>query len=233
MGRANKKIAEWADVVCLGMPGTAAGNREVFTGNPIRQEMTQGKREEGLRLTGFLGNRPILLVIGGSQGAETINRIVIDLLPHLLRYCDVAHVTGTGKSAAKAQPGYWSAAILHEEYPHLFAAAALALSRSGAGSIGDLAGNGIPTLLVPLEDVAQNHQTANALAAVKSGGCLLLPQRELKETLISTVQNLVTDEAKRKEMGRNFRTLWNPHAAEDIAKILLQAGSGNGGAKNS
>lgn len=224
-GRANRLIAHFAKTVCLSFPHTrfAADNSKfILTGNPVRPEMTRGDRAKALALTGFSGTRPVLLVIGGSQGAEALNRIVIGLLPSLLHYCDVAHVTGRGKSAAPSQPSYWSAPFVGEDYPHLFALASLALSRSGANAVAELAACAVPSLFVPLEGVAQDHQRANAQAACTNGGCILLEQRALQASLIPTVQSLLADSALLKKMSAKMQTLARPDAAETIAKAILE-----------
>src|SRR5205085_2267059 len=93
----NKIVSRWATQVCLGFPSM----------NPIRKEVTQGNHAEGLRITGFSGTRPILLVTGGSQGAAVFNEAVARHIEELTPFCDVAHITGNGKTGAPAQSHYW------------------------------------------------------------------------------------------------------------------------------
>lgn len=226
MGRASRFLANWSQVVCLGFHGSQLASQRakfVVTGNPVRPDMLSGKREEGLRMTGFSGTRPILLVTGGSQGAESINRTIVSLLPSLLPLCDVAHITGKGKTAAPPQPGYWSAPLLHETYPHLFAIATLALSRGGANSINELSACGIPAILVPLEGLAQDHQTANALVAAKSGGFVVLRQDDLERELLQTMQRLLREPETLKAMSQQAKTFHKQDAELTIARLLIAA----------
>jgi UDP-N-acetylglucosamine--N-acetylmuramyl-(pentapeptide) pyrophosphoryl-undecaprenol N-acetylglucosamine transferase len=259
MGRANRMIARWADVVCLGMPsdfssiprplppseeretigqtitnntspsssgGGARGggntNKNIFTGNPVRADIMEGDRGEAIRITGFSRQRPVLLVIGGSQGSQTFNRIVAGTLDELLRICDVIHLTGPRNPATARRAGYWSAPFATDELKHLYALADLALSRGSANVTTELAANGIPALLVPLEGVAQDHQRANAVIAVQSGGCMLLAERETERTFLPAVRELLGNKEKLREMGTKMRTMWNPHAARDIARQVMQ-----------
>lgn len=236
MGRANGFAARWADVVCEGFPSgqrleaggsfsfepPATGHRKIFTGNPIRPGVTQGSRAEGLKLTGLTGTKPVLLVLGGSQGAEALNLAVRTHIDSLLKIVDIVHLTGKGKSGAGKRDGYWSTEFAHEVLPHLYAIASLALSRAGAGSIGELAANGIPTMLVPIRGLANDHQVRNAEIAVAHGGCMLLEQSDLNAQLERIVVELTTNERTLTEMSTKIRTFQQPDASRRIAEILAQ-----------
>ncbi|NOS67275.1 MAG: UDP-N-acetylglucosamine--N-acetylmuramyl-(pentapeptide) pyrophosphoryl-undecaprenol N-acetylglucosamine transferase [Candidatus Peribacteraceae bacterium] len=220
-GRATRMISRWAKVVCHGFPSSFA-DKERFTGNPVRHEISQGSRDRGLQLTGFTGNRPILLVLGGSQGATTINEFVAKNIDALLACADVIHITGEGKQGAlTSRPEYWTRPFVHEDLSHLYAIASMALSRAGAGSIGELAANGIPAILVPLEGVAHDHQVKNAEAAVASGGCILTKQTKLDTEMMGNVRKLAEHSDIRSEMSANMRRLHTSDADVAIAKILL------------
>ncbi len=223
-GRATRIAARFTKVVCTGFPHAAGlrGIRTVHTGNPVRPEISQGKREEGLRITGLKGDRPILLVCGGSQGSQTLNECIITHERNLLSLCDVIHLTGKGKKGAQAQEGYWSAPFAQEELPHLYASCDLALSRSGAGAIAELAENGIPTILVPLRGLAQDHQEKNAQEASKGGGCVLLEQEDLSSSLLPLIHQLLQERTTLETMSRKFHALFLPNAAKRIAKIVMQ-----------
>jgi UDP-N-acetylglucosamine--N-acetylmuramyl-(pentapeptide) pyrophosphoryl-undecaprenol N-acetylglucosamine transferase len=236
MGRANRMMARMAGRVCLGFqpsPPTllsrerargnvAAQKGIVVTGNPVRMEVTEGSRTEGLKITGFSGERPVLLVYGGSQGAEAINRIVIDHLDALLAHADIVHLTGKGKSAGPQKKGYWHAEFAGAELPHLYAIATLAVSRAGAGSIGELAANGIPSVLIPLRGLAQDHQEFNAVRAAETGGCVRLEQTDAPQQIAPLITRLLTDRAGLAGMAAQMRTLHRPEAARHIAEILRE-----------
>lgn len=236
MGRANSFAARWADVVCEGFPlgqrpeaggstlkkPLAASHQNIFTGNPIRPDITSGDRAEGLRISGLSGKKPILLVLGGSQGAEALNNAVRAHIDSLLKVVEIVHLTGKGKSGAGKHEGYWSTEFAHEELPHLYAMSSLALSRAGAGSIGELAANGIPTILVPIRGLANDHQVRNAEIAAVNGGCLMLEQSDLDAQLEKRVTELATNERGLTEMSTKIRTFQQPDASRRIAEILAQ-----------
>ncbi len=225
-GYANRIVRFFASRVCVGFPISLIPYFPIsppphLTGNPVRTEITQGSREQGLYITGLKGNRPILLIMGGSQGALEINRIVASLLDELLLRCDVIHITGRGKSAVSSmRTGYFQTEFADGFLPHLYACADAALSRAGAGSIAELAACGIPAILVPLRGVGHDHQYNNAVAAGKTGGYLHVEQRDLSSSLVPTVHNLITNSARRKTMKEHMRHMWNQDAALQIAKII-------------
>jgi len=222
-GWANWLVGRWAAAVCLGFPGSLRGKRTVFTGNPIRPVIVAGSRQRGVAITGLSRMRPVLLVMGGSQGAMALNRAVAGHLTQLLEHCDVIHITGEGKSTVlQNPPGYWQCTFAGEELPHLYAAADLALSRAGASAIAELAATGLPAILVPLEGVAHDHQRRNAEAAVASGGCILLEQGRLSASLVPTVRHLIEATDSRRMMGTAIRTLYRPQAARQIAEVIAR-----------
>jgi len=227
-GYANKLVSRWAEVVCFGFEPKENSKFEIrnskFTGNPVRNEVEQGRREDGLKITGFTGDRPILIVMGGSQGAQALNEAVIQNLDELLKLCDIIHLTGEGKMSTENCEGYWSQEFAHEELPHLYAIATLALSRAGAGSIAELAANSISTILVPLEGAAHNHQLKNAEVVSKSEGFTLLRQKELNTKLVDKIQNLIASESPDKRTGacppKLERRREQANASGQIAEIL-------------
>lgn len=239
-GRANRLVARWARVVCLGFRETAANYERgatnsstlkaqslklIFTGNPVRQSIGGGVREEGFHLTGLSGKKPVMIVFGGSQGAAALNNAVRNRLDDLLEVAEIIHLTGKGKEGEpRLVPGYWSTPFAHADLKHLYAAADFALSRAGAGGISELACLGIPALLVPLRGVAQDHQLANAEAAERGGGCRLLPQEALRTSLLPAVRALAQDARLRASMSESIRTLCVPDAAQRIARLVLAQG---------
>lgn len=220
-GRANTFIARFADAVCLGFPGSEVKSPKTrVTGNPVRSDVTSGSRDDGLGITGLAGVRPILLVLGGSQGALAINEAIAEHLDELLRICDIIHITGEGKKTVRrSREGYWQTTFAYEELPHLYALADLAVSRAGANTIADLAANGIPAILIPLRGVAHDHQEANALCAVQSGGCRLLEQKKMNGELVPMVHALL-EPKEQARMSHAIRSLHVPDATRQIAELI-------------
>jgi UDP-N-acetylglucosamine--N-acetylmuramyl-(pentapeptide) pyrophosphoryl-undecaprenol N-acetylglucosamine transferase len=228
MGKANRLITRWAMTICLGFPqensrsSQLIAHSSIVTGNPIRPHITDGSRAEGLRLTGLSGTRPILLVIGGSQGAQALNDAVTTQIDALMKFVDIVHLTGRGKTTSIKRGGYWQTEFAQEELPHLYAIADIALSRAGAGSIGELAANNIATVLVPIEGLANNHQFLNAIAAQENGGCILLLQAHLTPGLSEVIGDLIKNPKRREEISQSMGSLYHPDAAGRIAKILVE-----------
>ena len=224
-GHANRIVARWAMQICTGFP-----SRHNHTGNPLRTGVTDGSKEEGLRITGFDGTKPVLLVMGGSQGAKAINEIVFEQLDDLLLRCDIIHVTGRGKYNAQLPNTnhYYQTEFVNEELAHFYAATDLAISRAGAGSLAELSANAIASIVIPLRGVGHDHQYNNAKIAAQYG-CTHLEQSDLSKKLLPTVHALIADAKLRGEMGQKFATLNKSDAALQIAKIIAQTLDSCGG----
>ena len=230
MGLATRCTAWWARTITTGFPPENYPNmfrsRMTQTGNPVRPEIMQGSREEGLRITGFSGKKPILLVIGGSQGAQAINEIVASLLPELTQLCDIIHITGPGKPLAPSPqppaPRYWSTEYAHGELPHLYATATIALSRAGAGVLSELAANGIASVVVPLRGLAQDHQWHNVHFFAQRDACILLEQEYLARQLVAEIQGIINHPDTCTELREKILSLHSPDAARHIAEIVLK-----------
>ena len=183
-GLANRVSALFAKQVATTFPECTAaiGKKGVCTGTPMREELFSGSRENGLALAGFDGKKPVLLVMGGSQGAQKINDTLREALPLILPQMDVLHLCGKGKldEAYTGTPGYFQAEYLDLELPHALAAADLVLSRAGATAIGEFLALKKPMLLVPWpKGPSRGDQVKNADNYVSRGLALVLPQADL------------------------------------------------------
>jgi len=233
-GHANKIVGKWATYICTGFPNHESRiTNHHFTGNPLRKDITKGSKEEALNIVGFDGTKPILLVIGGSQGSKAINEAISNQLEDLLLRCDIIHITGRGKSQlstlnSQLSSHYFQTEFAFTELPHFYAAADLAISRAGAGSIAELAANSIPSIFIPLRGVGHDHQYKNAQVAAENG-CIHLEQSDLTKKLLRTVHSLIEDSAKRNSMSEIFHDLCKPDAALQIAKIIAQTLDSCGG----
>ena len=193
------------------LASTRITNHDV--GYPIRKAVTHGSRERGLRETGLSGSRPILLVMGGSQGAKVFNDIVIKKLDEILETFDVIHITGKDKrisvetrDLASLQKRYFQTEFSSELLPDFYACADVALSRSGTGSVAELAANGIPAVFVPLH-IAQRRN------AERSQG-ILLEESALDKKLIPTLKKVSQQKKTAHELDSK--------AARLIAEIIVQ-----------
>jgi len=195
-GLANRISAKFARKVAATFPECAAalGKKGVYTGTPMRAALFSGSREKGLSLAGFAGDKPVLLMMGGSQGAQSVNGALRAALPALLPEMDVLHLCGRGKlePSLAGTPGYFQAEYLDEELPHVLAAADIVLSRAGATAIGEFLALCKPMLLVPYpKGASRGDQILNARNFAARGLARVLPQEELTpETLASALRAL-------------------------------------------
>lgn len=224
MGKANRLVAKWATKICTGftMQHSANDRRTITTGNPVRPGIADGSKEKGSSITGLRGNKPVLLVMGGSQGAQALNDAVTDAIDDLLEGVQIVHLTGRGKKTPIQREGYWQTEFAQDELPHLYALADLALSRAGAGSIGELAACGIPMILVPIEGLANDHQVYNAKRAQENDACIILLQKDLPQKLAATVSDLIGNTHRIAEIGTHASALHVPDAAGRIGQILAE-----------
>src|SRR3989338_2370689 len=232
MGKANRLLVRRASHLCIGTPQKEIANDALLskiglpvtaTGNPVREEMLRGSLDGGRRVTGFSGKRPVLLVIGGGQGAAALNTAVRKNLEQLILFCDVLHLTGRGKlDPKKTHARYWQRDVLYEEMEHLYAFADVVVSRAGAGAIAELSALGKATILVPLPDLAHSHQEENAHFLQVAQAAIVIPHDLLQKKLTETVKRLMEDPEERSTLGARLRALAMPDAAMRIANVLLE-----------
>lgn len=194
-GLANKISIPSATKVCCNFPETIKylpPEKSVLTGSPIRQELFDGSREEGLSICGFTDDKPVLLVMGGSLGAVAINRSLRENLDALLAQFHIIHLCGKGNLDEQLVDvgGYKQFEYAKEELTHLFAAADLIISRAGANAICELLALQKPNILIPLPATqSRGDQLLNASSFEKSGYSYVLQEEELtSDTLLKAVQ---------------------------------------------
>ncbi len=208
-GLANKLSIPAATKICCNFPETIKylpPDKSVLTGSPIRQELFQGSKEEGLKLCGFEESKPVLLVMGGSLGAVAINQSLRENLTALLEQFQIIHLCGNGNldTSLEDVQGYKQFEYAKEELTHLFAAADLIVSRAGANAICEFLALKKPNILIPLPaSQSRGDQLLNASSFEKSGYSYVLQEEELtRDSLLKAVQ-YVYDE--REEYSRNMR----------------------------
>lgn len=183
-----------------------AGKKGALSSTPLTEEMTMGKRADGLRLCGFKGNRPILLCLGGSLGALALNNALKSALPLLTKKFDVFAVTGRGK-----QIDYQSTAFNQIEFTHslahLYAAADIAFSRAGSNTLGELSYYKVPMLLTPLVNSSRGEQLKNAEHYKKIGVARILPEKEISSSrLVSELITLIDNSESIKKRFPDYQT---------------------------
>ncbi len=207
-GLANRIASRFSDTVCVTFEDTLRAVRHskgVFTGTPIRPELYGGERERALRFTGLAGKKPVLLVMGGSQGAAALNGLVAAALPALLARFDIVHLCGKGKRCeAGKQPGYVEYEFIDKELPDLFALADIVLSRAGANAVFEFLALAKPALLVPLPlSASRGDQIQNAAYMEKKGYAMTLEQETATpQTLVAALDTLYRE---RTRLAENMR----------------------------
>lgn len=241
-GRTNRLASRWAARICVWFAETAKAfppEKTVVTGMPIRADIISPRSPfEARRVLGLVEEAFTVLVVGGSQGAQRLNEIVVDTAAWMqkkgeLGTTQILHQTGernfqTVCEAAEARGliggGYLSLAYFDSEQMTLaYRAADLVICRCGVSTLAEVTANGLPALLVPLPTAYADHQTANARAVVRSRGGILLPQNLLTpERLAEEIAGLRTDTARRAQMAAASRALGRPDAAEQVARMALE-----------
>ena len=189
-GLANKLCLSSATKICCNFPETVStlpADKAVLTGTPIRQELLHGDKEAARKFCGFSSDKPVLLVIGGSLGAASVNENVRKILPELLKEFQVIHLCGKGKtdSSLEHTAGYVQYEYIKEELPDLFALADIVISRAGANAICELNALAKPNLLIPLSaNASHGDQILNARSFERQGYSMVLEEEEITESVL-------------------------------------------------
>ena len=236
-GLSNQMTSKWAKKIFTSFPKTEYfdGKKITLTGNPIRSEILNGDKGAAAEIFNLTLSKPIFLIMGGSQGAETINDFVLRILNDLLKDYEVIHVTGNlnlKETEAEAQVVkdktldiyYHPVGFLSEDkIKHAYAAADLIISRSGSGSIFEIAAVGKPSILIPLPSAAADHQSKNAYAYSQAGAGTVVEQENLTPNFfLETVQLLFLHPEKLEEMKQSALAFAKPLAARAIAREILE-----------
>ncbi|MDE6307243.1 MAG: undecaprenyldiphospho-muramoylpentapeptide beta-N-acetylglucosaminyltransferase [Bacteroidales bacterium] len=233
-GLTNRMLAKRARKICVDyedMEQFFPKDRILMTGNPIRQDIVDlaGKRAVAFDHFGLNPDKPVLLVIGGSLGARSINRAMLNNVDAILASgCQVLWQTG-GLYYEQVK------SMLTEEKPGLlvkdfiknmdlaYAMADVVVSRAGAIAISELCVVGKPVILVPSPNVAEDHQTKNALALSARNAAILLPDDRVYNELGKTVVDLMQNERRKTLMSENITRLGKTTSAQDIAKWVFRS----------
>lgn len=231
-GVTNKLLKGDAAKICVayeGMERFFPADKIILTGNPVRQNLTQGTREEACKEFGFDATKKTLLIIGGSLGARTINESVKDGLKALSESgIQVIWQTGKGyiDACREAAAEFASPALVVTDFVSrmdlAYAVADLVISRAGASSISELCLLGKPSILVPSPNVAEDHQTHNAMALVDKHAAVLVKDVEARNSLVDTALSLIGDDARLNELSTNVAAMAQHDSARRIADEVMK-----------
>jgi UDP-N-acetylglucosamine--N-acetylmuramyl-(pentapeptide) pyrophosphoryl-undecaprenol N-acetylglucosamine transferase len=204
----------------------------LLTGNPIRRESIAiaGKREEALTFFGLDPHKKTILVLGGSLGAKTLNESVVAYLNELkeevqvIWQCGSFYVEKLREELTGQLPDNIKMLAFLQRMDYAYAAADLIISRAGAGTISELCVVGKPVILVPSPNVAEDHQTKNAMALVNKGAALLVKDSDAKKDLVPAALTLLKDADHVAQLSENIKKLGKLNAdvqiAEEVYKLV-------------
>lgn len=233
LGLANRICASRASCLLLGYPDTVGefpAERAKVVGNPVRAAFMNPKdKEQAKEELGLSANVPVVLVIGGSQGAHTINE-ALDEVVHTLHKNEAQFIWGAGKVEAiqirlRAENATVSTQVhaFIDDMATVCAAADLIISRAGASTTAELAVLGKPAILVPYPHAADNHQEHNARAFETAGAAVVLLDKDCTgDTLTKMIRELLAEPQRLEDMGRASKKLAKPLATETIAETIIE-----------
>lgn len=234
-GVTNKLLSGKAKKICVAYEGMEAffpAGKIMLTGNPVRQDIltSQISKEEATKLFGFTPGAKTILILGGSLGARTINQCLMENFA-MLKDSGIQFIWQTGKvyydqvketvKAMGETPDIFVADFI-KNMPAAYKAADLVISRAGAGSISEFCLLGKPVILVPSPNVAEDHQTKNALALVDKRAALYVKDEEAKEKLIPEALQTINDKLLLTSLSKNIMKMGMPDSANIIAEEVLK-----------
>lgn len=235
----SSKFARW---IALAHPEAAAKfpekirDRIAQTGHPIRKEIETPAREGGYEFLKLDPSAPTVFIMGGSQGAVAINEVVLDALPELVASYNVIHQAGSANIDEVSRV----AAVILKDSPRrdryvpfgllntlairmAAGVATLVVARAGSGTIFEIASWGLPAIMVPIPSDISHDQTENAFSYARSGGCVVIEQRNLTPHLLTAeIKRIVDDPELRSKMSQAARSFAKPQAARKIATVLME-----------
>lgn len=236
-GVTNKILASRAKRICVayeGMERFFPKDRIVMTGNPLRGRLLEQHdpavlKTEGLTYFGLTADKPIVLVVGGSLGTRTLNNMMKANVDRITSEGKVQVIWQTGKfyeremtefMQSRSSEGIWRGAFI-DRMDLAYAVADVVVGRSGAGTVSELCLVGKPAIFVPSPNVAEDHQTKNAMALVRKDAALLVPDSQAVTALFPVVDQLLADPVRMQRMAANIKALGIADSADRIVDELL------------
>lgn len=236
-GLSNRIAGKFVSQIFVSFPRTRSfpAQKMIVVGNPIRKELLSGSKEEGKRLMNLKGDKPVVLVMGGSQGAQRINDMALVILNDALKEFEIVHQTGEKNFKEVAEeakvvvesaqePYYHPVAFFKEtDLRHVYAAADFIVNRAGAGSIFEIAALGKPSILVPLPESAQGHQIQNAYEYAATGAGAVLEETNLTPRFfLEKLRYYFSHSEELAKMSQAALAFAKPDAASTIARVIIE-----------
>lgn len=224
-GITNKLLAGKVQKICVAydaMERFFPANKIIKTGNPVRKDLVEMKvsKQEALEFFGLKQDKPVLLVLGGSLGARRINVLIKEQLP-LFKSLGVQVIWQCGKLYYEEYKDCQNENVLVFDFlnkmDYAYAAADVIISRAGAGSVSELSIVGKPVIFIPSPNVAEDHQTKNALAYADKNAAILIREKELQDNFKTVFTDLFQNKEKQLELAKNIKKQALPNATKNIA----------------
>ncbi|MBI2042545.1 MAG: UDP-N-acetylglucosamine--N-acetylmuramyl-(pentapeptide) pyrophosphoryl-undecaprenol N-acetylglucosamine transferase [Candidatus Nealsonbacteria bacterium] len=237
-GLANKILSRFTKQILVSFPVPYteyfSAAKMISVGNPIRRELLEGSKEGAARIFELSGEKPLILIIGGSQGAQFINNLILNILPQMIENFEIIHQTGEKKYAeikaearviiAKEMDRYYHpVSFLREiELREAYTAADLIISRGGSGSIFEIAAVGKASILIPLANSAQDHQVKNSYTYADRGAAIVMEEANIApHFLLEKMKNLFARPEDLERMSQNAHKFAKPDSAKLVAEYIL------------
>lgn len=233
-GLTNRILARRAVAVAVGFPPERytelPKDKLVHTGNPIRASLLKPHRLDGVVRFKLDQKLPVVLIVGGSQGATTINDAVMDALPELVKFCQIIHLTGerdiervkfeTSRMPLEKRQRYQCYSFIMEDIGLALAAADLVISRAGANTIAELAALSKPAILIPASQL--RDQPTNAKTLSRQGAVRVIQEEKLSaRVLVGEIRHTLGSEQEMRLLKQGIGKLAMPDAAEKLAKLII------------
>ena len=240
-GLANRLAAKFSKRIAISFASSGEyfpAKKTALIGNPIRPEIIQtcaltnlGEKEKVKNIFGVTSQKPIIFILGGSQGAQKINELILSTLSRLLEKYEIIHQCGFKnfeqiKEKTGQLNGYHLYHFLDEQQiTAAYTSANLVISRAGAGSISEIAVCSKPSILIPLPNAASDHQRENAFAYARAGATVVLEQANLtSHMLLNEISKILENLEISQKMSANAKNFSHPEAAQRIAEALIEMG---------
>lgn len=235
-GLVNKISGKFAKRIAIAFPSASKyfdDSKVAIVGNPTREDLRTGSQDEAKKIFNLKGDKPLILIMGGSQGAQAINDLIMTIINDLLLRFEIILVCGEknyknlhNEAKARLNQQQWEYfhlyPFLKSEIKHAFTSANLIISRAGAGSIFEIAYLGKPSIIIPLPNSAQDHQIENAYEYSRYGAAIVIEQQNLTPHLfLDNIARIVSDEQLSKQMSENALKFASPNAARKIAEEVF------------
>jgi UDP-N-acetylglucosamine--N-acetylmuramyl-(pentapeptide) pyrophosphoryl-undecaprenol N-acetylglucosamine transferase len=236
-GMANRILAKFSLKVFTSFPDTSyfSPQKIILVGNPIRNEVLGGSKTEGTNYLKLKGGRKVILILGGSQGAQKINDNILEILPTILKEFELIHQSGQNNFKQVKAESEVVTTKEEREYYHLFpflnekelkmayGACDLVVSRAGASTIFEIAAVGKPSILIPLSLAAQNHQLKNAYSFAANGASVVLEEENFTPRFfLEKLRKIFSDPEELKKMAKAAKKFSKPEAAKKIASYISE-----------